>query len=173
MQTVLARFLTMLVAFAVVTSGILPGIYFTGDSEIVAMLIAGVIFAAIQLFVRPILLLLTCPLLLLTMGLAGFAISLGVLYLTAFLTRTIAPTAGELVIESLTWGIIASLVIGVLNSILEFMVGARRRRRPPVQRTEVRHVIVDRRDQADAQFRAMMDDDDDFDVVDPQTGQPK
>ncbi len=172
-RVIAARFVTIFGAFAIVTSGLFNGIYFTGENTLITLLLAGLIFTVIQLFIKPIVVLFTCPIMLLSLGLVGFFVSLAVLYATALLTATL-NTGGQLVIESLGWGILASIIMGILDSALEYLLGRQRDRRI-VEVTEVRTVIEDRRGQADAQFNALIadDDKDDFDVIDPNTGRPR
>ena len=102
----IARFL--LVAAAVwLAAYFVPGVLVAGG--IASYLIIALIFALVNIFVRPLLKLLAFPLLVLTLGLFLIVINAAMLGLTALLTDRldltgIAPAViGSLVISAVTW----------------------------------------------------------------------
>ena len=66
---------------------VVPGIVFRG--EMLALLGVALVFGALNAFVRPVLKLLTCPILILTLGLFTFVLNAVILWLTAGLSRTL------------------------------------------------------------------------------------
>lgn len=91
-----------------VTAQILPGIRV--DSFITALLVA-VVLGVINTFIKPLFLLLTLPINILTLGLFTFVINAGMILLTSTLV------AGFYV-ESFLWALLFSIVISIISSIL-------------------------------------------------------
>jgi putative membrane protein len=112
------RILLSIVANAValiVTAYVVPGIAFTGS--VVQLLVAGAIFGLLNLIVRPIALLLSVPLLVLTLGLFYFVLNGILLWLfSAFMPGY--HVAG------LWAGILGSLVIMIVNWVVHALFGA-------------------------------------------------
>jgi putative membrane protein len=99
----------------VITAYVVPGITFTGT--LVQLLVAGAIFGLLNLIVRPIALLLSVPLLVLTLGLFYFVLNGILLWLfSAFMPGY--HVAG------LVPGILGSLVIMVVNWVTHALFGA-------------------------------------------------
>lgn len=102
----IARFLVIAVAFWLVAAYV-PGIVVSGGWT--SYLVIAAIFAVINLVVRPVLKLLSFPLLLLTLGLFLIVINAVLFGLTAVLTdrldvEGIAPAViGSLVVSAVTW----------------------------------------------------------------------
>jgi putative membrane protein len=102
----IVRFLVIAVAFWLVAAYV-PGIVVRGSWT--SYLVIAAIFAAINLVVRPVLKLLSFPLLLLTLGLFLIVINAVLFGLTALLTdrldvEGIAPAViGSLVVSAVTW----------------------------------------------------------------------
>ena len=102
----IAKFLVIAGAVWLAASFV-PGVLVTGGVE--SYLLIALIFALVNVFVRPLLKLLAFPLLLLTLGLFLIVINAAMLGLTALLTERldltgIAPAViGSLVISAVTW----------------------------------------------------------------------
>lgn len=93
----------------VVTAWLVPG--FMVDSWVAAVS-AAVVVSFLNLFIKPILLLLTLPLTLLTFGLFSFAVSVGLLWLAAEVTPGFTLMDG--------WSaIIGALVLSVVSMVFE------------------------------------------------------
>jgi putative membrane protein len=75
-----------------------------------SFVIAALILTLLNIFVRPILKLITFPLILLTFGLFNFVLYIVILYIADAVTATL--TIGSL--STLVW---AALVLGIVNSI--------------------------------------------------------
>jgi putative membrane protein len=96
----------------VVVAHIVPGIHFTG---LVALLLAAVVLGLLNALVRPILVILTLPVTILTLGLFLFVINGFVLYLTAYFVTGFSVSG---------WlpAIIGSLLIALISSIVNRLV---------------------------------------------------
>lgn len=93
-------------AVALLATTVVPGITFTGNW--VNLLVAGALFGLFNLIVRPIVVLLSIPALILTLGLFYFVMN-GLLLWLASLILPGYNVAGLLA------GILGSLVIGIVN----------------------------------------------------------
>ena len=102
----LLRFLVIAAAVWIVAAYV-PGV--TVQEEVSSYLWIALVFAAVNLLVKPVLTLLSFPLLLLTLGLFLVVINAAMFGLTAWLTERlevdgIAPAViGSLVISAVTW----------------------------------------------------------------------
>jgi putative membrane protein len=90
----------------------------TVAGSIVNLLILGLVFGIINALVKPIVEALSCPLVIITLGLFILVINGAMLMLTAWL---LGPQ--YMTINSWTVAIIAGLVMGIVNIILEAIVG--------------------------------------------------
>jgi putative membrane protein len=77
----------------------------------------ALIFGIVNALVKPIVKFLTCPLVLLTLGLFSLIINGLMLELTASLSN------GGLVVDNLGWAIIAAILIAIISVILERILG--------------------------------------------------
>ncbi|MCW1968615.1 MAG: phage holin family protein [Anaerolineae bacterium] len=98
------------------TAYLLPGMTVSGS--IVNLLILGAVFGVVNALVKPIITALSCPLVILTLGLFILVINGGMLLLTASL---VGPEMMQ--IRDWTVAIIAGIVMGIINMILETIVG--------------------------------------------------
>ncbi len=118
---ILLRILVTALALWVATRFV-PGISFTGD-DYAALIGVALVFAAVNLFVKPILSLFSFPVVLLTLGLFLFVINGLMLLLTSFL-------AGRLGfgfhVDGIVPAILGSLVVSVTASVLHFVLGTNR-----------------------------------------------
>ena len=103
------------------TASFLPGIHVL-NNELSTLLILGLIFGLVNALVKPILSLLTCPFILLTLGLFIFVINGLTLMLTASLS------SGRLSVDNLGWAILGGIIMGIIGVVLETMLGLRDKR---------------------------------------------
>jgi putative membrane protein len=102
-----------LVALLVAT-WLLSGLSYGGDRW--ALLGAALVFTLVNVFVRPVLALLSIPLILATLG--GFYVLINVFML--YLTHWVV---GRFTIGSFWWALLAALIISVLNGLLHVLFG--------------------------------------------------
>lgn len=98
------------------TASWLPGLHVL-NNDLSTLLILGLIFGLVNALVKPILTLLTCPFILLTLGLFIFVINGVVLMLTASLS------SGRLRVDNLGWAILGGIIMGIIGIILEAALG--------------------------------------------------
>ncbi|PYQ11873.1 MAG: hypothetical protein DMF80_20290 [Acidobacteria bacterium] len=101
-------------AFALWVTTFVPGIIFRGN--LVTLLIGGAILGLFNLIVRPLALILSLPLLILTLGLFYFVLNGILLWLASLLIP-------GYVVQGLVPGILGALVITVINWVLHHLVG--------------------------------------------------
>jgi putative membrane protein len=106
-MTLLVHWLIYAIAI-VITAYLLPGVRLSGFS---AALIAALVLGLINTFFRPLLLLLTLPLNILTLGLLTFVINALLILLTSSLVPGFA-------VAGFWWALIFSLVLSVIHYIL-------------------------------------------------------
>jgi putative membrane protein len=117
LRSVILRWLiTSLAIFAAIY--LVPGIHFTGPGWQLGIIAA--IFSVVNLLLRPILMLITCPMIILTLGLFSVAINALMLMLTA----NVAVYLGiEYSIDSFTTAFIGALVISFTSLVLNMLAG--------------------------------------------------
>jgi putative membrane protein len=93
------------------------GITFTGGW--VSLLIVALIFGLVNAFVRPLLKLLTCPLILLTLGLFIFVINALMLWLTSALSASLGLGFHVYGFAAAFWG---ALVVSIVSVVLSIFV---------------------------------------------------
>lgn len=93
-----------------VAAEVLSGIGYD-DNEWVLVL-AALVFSLANMFVKPLVILLTLPLVILTLGIALFFVNLLMLYVTSWVVD-------EFTIDSFGAAILATIIIWVVNVILE------------------------------------------------------
>jgi putative membrane protein len=98
----------LLVAFGLwVASKIVPGIYFDGWK---ALLLAALVLGAVNAIIRPILIFLTLPITLLTLGLFLFIIN-------AFLFYAVAKFVPGFTVDTFLHALLGSIVVGITGWI--------------------------------------------------------
>jgi putative membrane protein len=115
----MGKFLIRVVVSAVaiaVTAAILPGIHVV-NSDIGTFLLLGLVFGIVNALIKPLVTVLTCPLVILTLGLFLFVINGIMLLITASLS------GGRLVVEGIGWAIVGGIIMGVVNMVLEGLLG--------------------------------------------------
>ena len=105
-----------------VASWVLSGVTY-GD-QWWTLLIAGIVFTFVNMFVKPILTVLSIPFIVVTLGLFYFLLNILMLYLTDW----IVP---DFEIRTFWWGVLAALIVSVVNWILDQAFGAPGEREAP------------------------------------------
>jgi putative membrane protein len=121
------RFLLRLVATAAalwVAVYLVPGIVYTGGP--LGLLGVALVFGLVNAFIRPILQLLTCPLMVLTLGLFVFILNAFLLWLTAQLAQALGLA---FVVTGFWSALIGAIIIAIVSTVLSLFVGARPPRR--------------------------------------------
>jgi putative membrane protein len=98
------------------TAYLLPGIE-VKDNSIGTLLIVGFIFGVINAIVKPIIIILSCPLVLLSLGLFLLVIN-GLMLL---ITEELA--GGRLTIDGFWWAVLGGIVMGLIGMVLESALG--------------------------------------------------
>lgn len=112
------RFLIRLIITAVAlwaAVALVNGITFTGGW--LSLLIVALIFGLVNAFVRPLLKLLTCPFILLTLGLFIFVINALMLWLTSALSASLGLGFHVSGFAAAFWGALVVSIVSVLLSI--------------------------------------------------------
>lgn len=104
-----------------VAVNVIPGIHFTKGPG--ALLIVAAIFGIVNSALRPILTVLTCPLVVLTLGLFTFVINAMLLLLTAWLSSQFDL---GLVVDGFGSAFVGGLLIGIVSVMLSIFVGESR-----------------------------------------------
>jgi putative membrane protein len=122
MQFVLRLLVTAAALWVAVT--LVPGITYTGPWH--QLLLVALLFGVVNAIVRPIILALTCPLMLLTLGLFVFVLNGLMLLLTGALSSALGIGFR---VEGILAAIIGALIIGIVSTVLNIFVGRRPERR--------------------------------------------
>ena len=95
-----------------VTASLLPGIQLRDDS-LGTLLVVALVFGVINAFVKPIVKLLTCPMIILTLGLFSLVINALMLLLTS------ALLPDRFFVENFGWAFLGGIVIAVVAMVAE------------------------------------------------------
>jgi putative membrane protein len=120
-------FLLRLVVTAAALGGavaLVPGIEFAGPW--VHLLGVALVFGVVNAIVRPIILALTCPLVLVTLGLFIFVLNGLMLWLTGALSGALGI---DFRVTGLIPAIVGGLIVGVISTVLNIFVGRKPARR--------------------------------------------
>lgn len=102
-----------------ITAWLLPGITVV-NNELGTLLLLGLIFGLVNAFIRPLVKFLTCPLVILTMGLFVFVINGCMLSLAA-------SVSGErLMVENFWWAMLGGVLMAAVGMVLEYVMGVER-----------------------------------------------
>jgi len=113
------NFLLRLVINAIalaVTAAVLPGIHVKNDA-IWTLAVVAFVFGIVNALIKPVFVILSCPLILLTLGLFVLVIN-GVMLLI-----TDALSGGRFTVDGLGWAILGGLIVDVVGEIVEKMLG--------------------------------------------------
>jgi putative membrane protein len=95
-----------------VTTLIVPGVKVP---DVGAVLVAALVLGIVNAVIRPVVLLLTLPLNVLTLGLFTFVVNAGMLYLVAGVTH-------RLRLESFWWALLGAIVLSVVSAVISRQV---------------------------------------------------
>jgi putative membrane protein len=115
------RFLLRLIVTAAalwVTVRFVPGIEYRGNW--LGLVIVALVFGLVNAFIRPILFLLTCPLVLATLGLFVFVLNGLMLWLTSMFSTALGI---DFRVAGIVSAILGSLCISIVSTILSVFVG--------------------------------------------------
>jgi putative membrane protein len=104
-------------AFALWATTFVPGIVFRGN--VLTLLLGGAILGLFNLIVRPLAMIISLPLLILTLGLFYFVLNGILLWLVSLLIP-------GYVVQGLVPGILGALVITIINWVLGALVGGKK-----------------------------------------------
>lgn len=97
---------------------LVPGIEHSGDSA--KLLGVALVFGVVNATIRPILKLLTCPLVLLTLGLFIFVLNALMLWLTGYISQSLNLGFG---VDGFLPALLGGIVVGIVSTVLNIMVG--------------------------------------------------
>jgi putative membrane protein len=95
-----------------VAAVLLSGIDYNG---IGVLIVAALVFSLVNIFIRPLVIFFTLPLVIVTLGLAIFFINLFMLYLTSWIVD-------DFTIDSFWWAILATIIVWAVNAVLEALL---------------------------------------------------
>ena len=113
MQHLILRFIINAIALFASTQVGIPGLRFDGDWKTIA--VVALIFGVVNALVRPLITVLTCPLMMLTLGLFTFVINALMLALTGWI-------AGQLHLGFTVDGIWAAFLGAIVISVVSFIL---------------------------------------------------
>ena len=117
MQNLVLRFIINAIALFAATQVGIPGLRFDGDWKTIA--VVALIFGVVNALVRPLITVLTCPLMMLTLGLFTFVINALMLALTGWV-------AGQFhlgfTVDGLWAAFLGAIVISVVSFILTLLI---------------------------------------------------
>jgi putative membrane protein len=93
-----------------VAAELIDGIGYSGNEWVVVA--AALVFSLVNIFVKPLVILFTLPLVILTLGLALFFVNLLMLYLTSWIVD-------DFKVESFGAAILATIIVWIVNTVLE------------------------------------------------------
>ena len=93
-----------------VAAELLSGIGYSEDEWV--LVLAALVFSIVNIFVKPVVILFTLPLVIITLGIALFFVNLLMLYLTSWVVD-------DFTVDSFGSAILATIIIWVVNSVLE------------------------------------------------------
>ena len=120
MRTLFVRWVINALALYVAVN-VIPGIHFTKSAG--QLLIVAAIFGIVNSALRPILTVLTCPLVVLTLGLFTFVINALLLLVTAWLSSQFDL---GLSVDGFGAAFVGGLLIGIVSVLLSIFVGESR-----------------------------------------------
>ena len=99
----------------VVTAYILPGIHV--ETSIGPLLLVALIFGVVNALLKPVIAILSCPLIIITLGLFYLVVN-GLMLLI-----TDALAGGRFEVDGLGWAILGGIVMGLVGMVLESFLG--------------------------------------------------
>jgi len=95
-----------------VTAYLLPGIHLVGDA-LPTLIVVAIIFGLVNALVKPLVALLTCPLMIVTLGLFIFVVNGIMLLFTA------ALSGGRLIVDGWIPAILGGIIMGLVSMAIE------------------------------------------------------
>jgi putative membrane protein len=92
-----------------VAAALLSGIDYDGAG---VLIVASLVFSLVNIFIRPLVVFFTLPLVIVTLGIALFFVNLLMLYLTSWIVN-------DFTIDSFWWAILATIIVWAVNVVLE------------------------------------------------------
>jgi putative membrane protein len=115
MERLLLRWVINAVAlYVAVGTGWLPGVH-AGNTTVLAFLVMAMVFTVVNAFLRPVLKLLTCPLILLTLGLFTLIINTFLFWITGVIGNWLGY---GYTMDNFLWAFLGALIVSVVNTIL-------------------------------------------------------
>jgi putative membrane protein len=111
-----------------VAAELLEGIGYSSDEWV--LVLAALVFSLANIFVKPLVILFTLPLVILTLGLALFFVNLFMLYLTSWVVD-------DFNVDSFGAAIVATIIVWLVNTILEALFSREERMRDAGDRQTV------------------------------------
>ena len=121
MRGIVIRWLINAIALwiTVQIAALLPGKYLTATDNVATFLVVGAIFGLVNALVRPVVVLLTCPLRILTLGLFTLVINAAMLWLTGWLASYLDV---GFVVHGIPGAFLGAIILGVVSAILTLVV---------------------------------------------------
>jgi len=94
-----------------VAAALLSGVSVSGDA-VLTYVLAGFVFSAVNMLVKPIVAILAIPLIILTLGLAYFLVNVLMLFLTSWIVDNFH-------IDGFWWGVLAAIIVWIVNTLIE------------------------------------------------------
>jgi putative membrane protein len=120
----LLRIVVTAIALAV-TVWLVPGIRIEGTNSVLAVVVTAIIFGVVNAFVRPILTLLSCGLVVLTLGLFLLVINALMLALASWIAVNWFGIG--FYIDNFWWALLGSIVISIVSFVLSMLLPDERR----------------------------------------------
>ena len=117
------RFLLRLIAAAAalwVAVALVPGISYEGG--VLGLLGVALVFGFVNAVIRPILKLLTCPLVVLTLGLFVFILNAFLLWITAEMAQALGLGFD---VDGFWAALVGAIIVGVVSTVLNLFVGTK------------------------------------------------
>lgn len=111
MRTFMLRLVVNAAALAV-TAALLPGIHIR-DDRVTTLLVVALVFGLVNAVLKPVIWVLSCPLIVLTLGLFALLIN-GILLLV---TDALAGSRFE--VDGFGWAVLGGLLVGLISMVLE------------------------------------------------------
>ncbi len=100
---------------------IVTGIHYVGLSSLLVM---ALIFGLVNAFIKPVIKILSCPLLILTLGLFTFIINAFMLLLAGWIAESLGIHFG---VDGFVPAFLGALIISIISLLLSFLVPSKRR----------------------------------------------
>jgi len=106
----------------IIASYLLPGVHLLGDRPFVTALMLAIVLSFLNTFIKPLLVVFTIPLTVLTLGIF-------LLFINAIIIWIADQIIDSFRVDSLWWAILFSFILSIITSVLEGIFGTRQR--PP------------------------------------------